>query len=107
MKATYWQRGESLDYKNETTEIIQANTVIPVGSRIGVTGTEIAPKQTGTLHMTGVFEIEKKASEEIEIGESLFFDENGVTKTETGVTAGYAAGDSKAEEKTIFVKLLG
>lgn len=38
MKAAYWQRGEALDYKNTGTEKIEANTVIVLGSRIGVAG---------------------------------------------------------------------
>jgi len=33
-KAAYWQRGETLDYKNNTDTKIEANTVISFGSYI-------------------------------------------------------------------------
>ena len=35
-KAAYWQRGEAIDFKNETGSKIEANTVITLGSRIGI-----------------------------------------------------------------------
>ena len=42
-KATYWQRGEVLDYRNDTDTKIEANTVISFGGHIGVAGTDILP----------------------------------------------------------------
>ena len=53
-KAAYWQRGETLDYKNQTDTRIDANTIIPIGERIGVAGTDILPGELGSLHVTGV-----------------------------------------------------
>ena len=35
-KAAYWQRGESLDYLNKTNAVIEANTIIALGTRIGI-----------------------------------------------------------------------
>lgn len=35
-KAAYWQRGETLDYVNNTGSIIEANTVIKLAERIGI-----------------------------------------------------------------------
>lgn len=49
-KAEYWQRGETLDYKNTGTATIEANTVVIFGSRIGVAGTDIMPGEVGSLH---------------------------------------------------------
>ena len=46
-KAAYWQRGETLDYKNNTDTKIEANTVISFGSHIGVAGTDILPGELG------------------------------------------------------------
>lgn len=107
MNATYWQRGETLDYKNDTARTIPENTMIPIEGRVGVTGTAIEPGKTGSLHVAGVFETVKKEGEEIKMGENLFFEESGVTKAETGVTAGYAAASSGADKKTVMIKLLG
>ena len=39
--ATYWQRGEAIDYKNETAAVIPANTLLIVGSVLGVAGMDI------------------------------------------------------------------
>lgn len=61
-KAAYWQRGEALDYKNTGTAKIEANTIIVLGSRIGVAGMEISPGEVGTLHVTGVYSCPKVAS---------------------------------------------
>ena len=114
-KGTYWQRGETLDYKNATDTKIEANTIISFGSRIGVAGTDILPGEIGSLHVTGVFEIPKTATEAIEMGESVYFDGEGITNEENdGKTtptaypiAGYAAQAAAAADNVILVKLGG
>ena len=73
-KAAYWQRGESLDYLNETTAVIEANTVIALSGRIGVAGTSINPGEKGSLHVTGVYEIAKTGTDAIAMGETVYFD---------------------------------
>lgn len=109
MKATYWQRGEALDYKNNTSETIPENTVIAIKTRIGVTGTVIEPGQTGSLHVCGVFELPKTDSTEITMGTLVYSDGTGITASaENGNTpAGYAVQDASADAKTVLVKLLG
>ena len=47
MKATYWQRSESLDYVNKTDKVIEANSIVDLKTRIAVTGTSINPNETG------------------------------------------------------------
>lgn len=109
MKATYWQRGESLDYKNNTDQIIPENTVIAIGTRIGVTGTVINPDEVGSLHVCGIFEMPKTTeSEVITLGANVYFDGTGITATEGSNTpAGYAVEESGATAANILVKLLG
>lgn len=58
-KAAYWQRGETLDYKNTGSSVIEANTIIVFGSKIGIAGMEINPGETGSLHISGTFEFPK------------------------------------------------
>lgn len=107
-KATYWQRGESLDYVNGTTAVIEANTIISLGTRIGVAGTSINPNEKGSLHVTGVYEIAKTGTEEIAMGAAVYFDGTGITNTADGNTpAGYAAATAAADDSLILVKLLG
>lgn len=107
MKATYWQRGESLDYVNETTAVIEANTIIDLGTRIGVAGTSINPGEKGSLHVTGVYEIAKTGAEEIAMGAAVYFDGNGITNATGGTLAGYAAEKAAADAKVVLVKLQG
>ena len=107
-KAAYWQRGETLDYVNETNAVIEANTVIALSGRIGVAGTSINPGEKGSLHVTGVYEIAKTDNAEIAMGATVYFDGNGITATEGSNTpAGYAAQAAKAADTVILVKLQG
>lgn len=115
-KATFWQRGETLDYRNDTDTKIEANTVISFGSHIGVAGTDILPGELGSLHVTGVWEIAKTATEVIEMGEAVYFDGTGITTAANdGATSnptayslvGYAAQAAAASETVILVKLAG
>ena len=112
--AQYWQRGEALDYKNNTTKVIPAGAIITIGSRLGVAGTEIAPGQMGSLHMGGIWTIKKTGTAAIEMGQTVYFDGTGITDTKGGsgdssisVEAGYAAAPAGAEDSTILVKLRG
>lgn len=108
MKATYWQRGESLDYVNSGVTVIEANTIIDLKTRIGITGTSINPKEKGSLHVTGVYQIKKKDEEAIALGAAVYYAEDGITATaSTNTLAGYAAEDSAAGAEAILVKLLG
>lgn len=63
MNARYWQRGETLDYTAE--EAVVNGQVVSLGNRIGVAGNDIAEGATGALHVTGVYIMDKKASEKI------------------------------------------
>ena len=105
-KASFWQRGESLDYKNGTDAVIEANTVIDLTTRIGIAGTTINPGEVGSLHVVGVYQLPKTSDAEIAMGTAVTFDGSGIT-TGTGTPAGYAAAAATAEDTTILVKLLG
>lgn len=108
-KATYWQRGETLDYMNATDAKIEANTIIPFGGHIGIAGTDILPGELGSIHVTGVFEMPKAAEGAIEMGADAYFDGNGITgiKGEGTILAGYAAQAAAAADTVILVKLGG
>lgn len=106
-KATYWQRGESLAYKNSGSAVIEANSIIDLGTRIGVAGTSINPGETGSVHVTGVYEIEKTGTGAIDMGAAVYFDGTGITTDTSGTPAGYAAADATADATVVLVKLLG
>ena len=109
-KATYWQRGESIDYKNDTETMIEANEIITFGKRIGVAGTNIEPAAIGALMMTGVYKLPKKLEDTFALGDVVYWDdtEKEATSTATGgIIAGYAVAEAKATESIVVVKLLG
>ena len=115
-KASYWQTGDALDFTNDTDEVIEANTIITFGKRIGVAGTTVSPGETGTLIVAGVFEMPKTGTDKIGMGDAVCFDGTGITASsadsETSDTvamipAGYAAKSADASDKVVLVKLLG
>jgi predicted RecA/RadA family phage recombinase len=107
-KATYFQRGESLDFFNKTTEKIEAFSIIPLISRIGIAGDDIGPGEVGAIAVSGVFEMPKKDSTAIPMGTLVYYDGTGITTTVSGSTlAGYAAADAAAGDDSMIVKLLG
>lgn len=108
-KATYWQRGESLDFKNITDEVIEANTILAVGDLVGIAGTDITPGETGSLIVSSVFEMPKTGTVDIAMGTKVYFDGDGITGEvkDTHTPAGYAAQMAAAADSVIYVKLLG
>lgn len=104
-KAAYWQRGESLDFTNAGTTVIEANTVVELTGRIGIAGTDIAPGAKGDLHVTGVFEFDKTGTAAITMGQDVYYDGTGITDTEGGTPAGFAAADAAAADTKVLVKI--
>lgn len=108
MKATFWQNGKTIDYANSTSDIIEANTVIVVGQKIGVVGAPILPGQIGTLNTEGVFKMSKNPTEVIAAGTTVYFTGELITATATSNTlVGYTVKAANNGEADIFVKLQG
>ena len=122
--ATYWQRGEAIDYKNETAAVIPANTLLIVGSVLGVAGMDIPAGEVGSLHKVvrgllkaysdvtgheGVFEIPKKASTAVTAGAKITYTDTDGASPASGSNPvyGYAVEAAAAEAATVLVKLLG
>lgn len=109
-KAVYWQKGEQIDYKNSTTSVIVANTVLVIGSRVGIAGNTINPGEIGSVVMEGVFEMAKSSTKEITVGTDVYYDVTAdrITDTATNNTlTGYAIQTATATETKCLVKLRG
>lgn len=106
MKATYWQTGNTMDYLNPGSEVVEAGTVIVLGKRIGVANITIEPGKIGSISVTGVFEM-NKAAEEISYCDELYYDQEKevVTKTATNIKAGYAFESKASGSNKILVKI--
>lgn len=118
MKATYWEKGESLDYVNSGATVIEAGSIIDLKTRIAVAGASINPKERGSVHVVGVYQMAKKDTAEIAFGADVYYapGEGITTAADNGETGdakvvytpvGYAAEQSAAEASAILVKLQG
>ncbi|MCD8204506.1 MAG: DUF2190 family protein [Coprobacillus sp.] len=114
-KASFWQRGEAIDYVNTTDDVIEAGEVIMIGSHAGVAGMDIAPGETGSLMVEGVYAF-PKGSDEIEAGADISWDGSEASAASSGdgdeggsssSAIGYAVEAAAASDTTVKVKLLG
>lgn len=106
MYATFWQRGESIDYRNATSKEIKAGDVVVLEGRIGVAGCDIPAGETGSVHVTGVFEVPKDGSAfavgakaYYKAGDAVFTSEESGNTTAGWVVAVAVAGDASAKIK--------
>ena len=119
MKATYYQRGETLDYT--AAKKLEAGDVVSLGSRIGVAAEPVSAGQVGHVHVVGVFAM-TKANTEIKLGAAVYYDaatdeitttaskEEGEGDNKTTVNntpAGYAVEAAATTATSVLVKLLG
>lgn len=103
--ATYWQRGEALDYVNNSTDKLAVGSVVKLEGRVGVAGDTIMPRMKGILHVSGVYKFSKTSTNEIKMGTAVYFDDTGITEASGGTPAGYAAETASANAKEILVKI--
>lgn len=106
-KASYWQRGDAIDFTNGTGSKIDANTIVLLGARIGVAGTDIEAGETGSLIVSGVFEL-PKATGAITAGAVVYWDatNSNITTTSTNNTAaGFAVAAAASADTAVLVKI--
>ena len=106
-KAEFWQKGETLDFKNAGAPIA-ANDVVVLGKRIGVAGTDIAKNAVGTLHVEGVFRLDKNVGDTINAGDLVYWatEPGHITTTPSANTlAGYAVEAAASEATKVLVKI--
>ena len=112
-KASYWQRGESLDYKNSGVAAIEANTVVELPGRIGIA--ELTSHQEpSAICMCAVFlNLTRPAKNAISMGTAVYFDKTGITEAANDgeeeptshTPAGFAAADAAESDTKILVKI--
>lgn len=85
-----YQRGDVLDYINETDEMIPALTILPIGAHIGIAAGDIQPGELGAVYVEGVFNLPKADGEAIDAWADVVW-------TGDGCTAGTAAVSLQAD----------
>ncbi len=108
-KAIYWQRGENIDFLNETDETIEAGQLVPFGEAIGVAGEDIPAKAVGSLHLEGVYKI-PKAEGEIDNGVRVCLKDGKAQKHTAGsdegcAWLGHTVAKAKSEDEYALVKI--
>ena len=103
--ATYIQKGDNIDYTS--TNAITYMEVVPLTSRIGVALEEIAKNETGTVSLTGVYELPAASSLAISVGDLVYWNtsNNNIDKTDTGIPAGTAVSAKASAGTTVRVRI--
>lgn len=97
------QKGDTIDYLNPGPAPIQYNSVVNLATRIGVAGENIAVGATGSLHVSGVFELPAVNNVAFAVGDELYWDPVAgvLTNVQAGnVPAGWAT-EPKAQADTL------
>lgn len=80
----YIQKGETIDYINPGAAIAYG-AVVNLGSRIGIAGEAIAVGATGSVHVTGVFELDAINNAAFAVGDTLYWDPVALNLTNVAV----------------------
>lgn len=119
MADNYVQPGEVIDWTNGTGSAVAAGDVVKVGKILGVALVGIANGATGSVQITGVFEVPKVSGAVIAQGENLTwdvsagaFDDNAATPATGDVTGAPAiafegAGNGVTSFKVKFTGVPG
>lgn len=107
MRAEFYQKGVSIDYKNTSGATIAANTIVALGTtRCGIAGTDIPNNSVGAVFVEGVWIVPSTGT--IALGAAVYYDASAEKATATAtsnVPLGWAV--AAAENDTVKIKLLG
>ncbi|KYD02643.1 hypothetical protein B4102_0237 [Heyndrickxia sporothermodurans] len=99
-QTSYVQRGESIDFKNNGASDIKSDSVVSLGTRIGISGCDIPVGAVGSVHVIGVYNLPAVNTEAFTVGQAVYWKDNALTATETGaIPAGWVV-EAKATAGT-------
>ena len=85
MKAEYYQKGITIDYKNTSGATIAANTIVALGTtRCGVAGTDIPNNSVGAVFVEGVWIVPSTGT--IALGAAVYYDTSAEKATATATS---------------------
>ena len=124
--ATYFQRGEAIDYVNSGDSKIAAGTILLFGSRLAVAGCDIPAGEAGSLFVTGVFRMPKEyaaSDKALTAGQNVQWDNSnsyiksavaqvvgtggdaGKVTTEASPVHGFVVEAAASADETVLVKI--
>lgn len=107
-QAIFVQDGDKLDYTNVTDKPIGYRDVVTLVSRIGVSSEVIAPGESGTVELTGVYELPADNAAAFVTGDILYWvaADQKLVKTKTGnIYAGLCFADKAQASARAAVKI--
>ena len=108
--AVYIQKGDRIDFKNDTEAVIKSGDVVAMGAnRIAVADCQIEVGAVGTLALTGVWEFPADTSAAIEFGAIAYWDASSktmkATKSASEIPAGICVKKKESSTATVLVRL--
>lgn len=115
MAKNYVQEGQILTWKNETGTAVASGSVVKVGHLLGVALVDLAPGDSGSVQVEGVFLCPKVANTAIPQGVKLLWDSSagafdlGTATPASGDVslAAVAAAPALAGDATVAVRFAG
>lgn len=96
-QAKYVQRGETIDFINNTEADISAAEVVALTSRIGIAATMIPVGTKGAINVMGVYDLPALTTEALTLGQRVYFKDGKIQATDTGATPAGWIVESKAQ----------
>lgn len=105
--ATYKHPGEVMDWENGTSADISVGDVISLGTFCGVASVDIADGETGSVVLSGVFEVDAVNNAAFTQGDLIYFDTSAkkATKDTSKEFLGVAMRDKGETGTTAWVKI--
>ena len=105
--ATYKHPGEVMDWENATGSDVSVGDVISLGTFCGVASVDIADGETGSVLLSGVFEVAAVNNAAFTQGDLIYFDTSAkkATKDTSKAFLGVAMRDKETEGTTAYVKI--
>ncbi len=103
MAQNFVQDGVILPYINTTGSLVSNGSLVVLDAIVGVATVDIAPDQEGSVNTSGVWELPKKAGDQLAQGDAVYIADGKITKTKSNNPfVGYcfraaAAGDATIE----------
>lgn len=103
LQSVYCQRGESIDWVNDTDREVKPNDIIVLGDRIGISGCNIPVGAIGSCHVEGTYWL--KTMDVFTPGATVFWDDAAKSAVNTGtVKAGWACWYN-SQMQAVLVKI--
>jgi len=104
LKGIFVQTGKTIDYKNNGAAIGYGD-IVTIGARIGIAAENIAVGATGSLSVSGIYELPADNTTAFSVGDKVYWDGAKLTKTAGAVVAGWITEPKAQADAVARVKI--